>query len=111
MDASLVHQLTGATDSLYKLSSSGKLYGLDQQEKSEGTMFESFLNTALDNIQTTNAYLSDAENQEILFALGEADSTHDLTIALEKASTALQYTVAIRDKVLEAYNSLMQIQI
>ncbi len=111
MDASLVHQLTGATDSLYKLSSSGKLYGLDQQEKAEGTMFESFLNTALDNIQTTNAYLSDAENQEILFALGEADSTHDLTIALEKASTALQYTVAIRDKVLEAYNSLMQIQI
>ena len=114
MDASLVHQLTGATDSLYKLSNSGRLYGLDKLERSEaaeGTMFESLLNSAIDNIQTTNAYLSDAENQEILFALGEADSTHDLTIALEKASTALQYTVAIRDKVLEAYNSLMQIQI
>ena len=49
--------------------------------------------------------------QEILFALGESDSTHDLTIALEKASTALQYTVAIRDRVLEAYKELMQIQI
>ena len=79
--------------------------------KTDGTMFDSILNTALDNIKTTNSYLSDAENQEILFALGETDNTHDLTIALQKASTALQYTVAIRDKVLDAYKELMQIQI
>ena len=31
-----------------------------------GTMFQ----TALDNINTTNQYLSDAENAEISFALG-----------------------------------------
>ena len=52
-----------------------------------------------------------AENEKIRFALGETDNTHDLTIAMEKASTALQYTVAIRDKVMEAYKELMQIQI
>ena len=75
--------------------------------KTDGTMFDSILNTALDNIKTTNSYLSDAENQEILFALGETDNTHDLTIALQKASTALQYTVAIRDKVRDAYKELM----
>ena len=79
--------------------------------KTEGTMFDSILNTAMDNIKTTTSYLSDAENQEILFALGETENTHDLTIALQKASTALQYTVAIRDKVLDAYKELMQIQI
>ena len=77
----------------------------------EGTMFETFLNTAIDNVKTTNSYLSDAENEKIRFALGETDNTHDLTIAMEKASTALQYTVAIRDKVMEAYKELMQIQI
>ncbi|MBE5884199.1 MAG: flagellar hook-basal body complex protein FliE [Lachnospiraceae bacterium] len=79
--------------------------------KADGTMFESFLNTAVDNLKTTNSYLSDAENEEIKFALGETENTHDLTIALQKASTALQYTVALRDKLLEAYKELMQIQI
>lgn len=81
------------------------------KEKTEGTLFENFLNTAIDNINTTNSYLSDAENEEIKFALGETENTHDLTIALQKASTALQYTVAIRDKVIEAYRELMQMQI
>ena len=72
-----------------------------------GTMFQ----TALDNINTTNQYLSDAENAEIAFALGEVDNTHDLTIALQKASTALQYTIAVRDKFLEAYKEIMNMQI
>ena len=82
----------------------------EKEKKAEGTMFETFLNTAIDNVKITNSYLSDAENEKIRFALGETDNT-DLTIAMDKASTALQYTVAIRDKVMEAYKELMQIQI
>lgn len=74
-------------------------------------MFQTLLDTAISNINTTNAYLSDAENEEIKFALGETESTHDLTIALSKASTALQYTVAVRDKFLEAYKEIMNMQI
>lgn len=83
----------------------------EKTKKTEGNLFESFLNSAIDNINTTNSYLSDAENEEIKFALGETENTHDLTIALQKASTALQYTVAIRDKMLEAYREIMQMQI
>ncbi len=74
-------------------------------------MFDSFLNSAIDNIRTTNEYLSRAEDEELKFALGETENAHDLTIALQKASTALQYTVAVRDKLLEAYKELMQMQI
>lgn len=77
----------------------------------EGTMFDALLNTAVNNIKTTNNYLSDAENEEIKFAIGETENPHDLTIALQKASTALQYTVAIRDRVLEAYKEIMNMQI
>lgn len=73
--------------------------------------FEGLLHTAIDNLNTTNSYLSDAENEEIKWALGETENTHDLSIALQKASTALQYTVAIRDKLLEAYKELIQMQI
>ena len=77
----------------------------------EGNLFDSILNSAIDNLNSTNAYLSDAENEKMLFALGETENTHDLTIALQKASTALQYTVAVRDKFLEAYREIMNMQI
>ena len=110
MNASLVHELTGAAE-LYKTSDAAKGIRSLQGETSDGTLFSSVFNTAVENIKTTNAYLSDAENQEILFALGQSDSAHDLTIALEKAQTALQYTVAIRDRLLEAYKELMQMPI
>lgn len=92
-------------------------YGMIGQVKTEdsltadGSMFSSLLNTAINNINTTNNYLSDAENEELKFALGETENTHDLTIALQKASTALQYTTAIRDRVLEAYKEIMNMQI
>ena len=83
----------------------------EKQNVADGSLFDTFLNTAINNIKTTNNYLSDWENEEIKFALGETENTHDLTIAMQKASTALQYTVAIRDKLLEAYKEIMQMQI
>jgi len=112
MDLTSINALTGlgGTSQITQTSSiTGALTG--KTDEAEGTLFDTFLSTAIDNIQTTNSYLSNAENEEIKFALGETENTHDLTIALQKASTALQYTVAIRDKVLEAYKELMQMQI
>ncbi len=76
---------------------------------SEG--FSGILDVALENIKTTNAYISEAENEELKFALGQTENTHDLLIAQQKASTALQYTVALRDKFLESYKELMNMQI
>lgn len=103
-----------------------KVYGMDsnayetlvKRAKNNGVtgtqnndMFQSLLNSAIDNINTTNAYLSNAENENIKFALGETENTHDLAIALRKAQTALQYTVAVRDKFLDAYKEIMNMQI
>jgi len=73
--------------------------------------FSAIFDEAVQNINTTNAYLSDAENEEIRWALGKTDNTHDLSIALQKAQTALQYTVAVRDRALSAYRELTQMQI
>ena len=73
--------------------------------------FSLIFDKAVENINTTNAYLSDAENEEIKWALGQTDNTHDLSIALQKAQTALQYTVAVRDRALSAYRELTQMQI
>lgn len=81
------------------------------QKGKTSNLFDTVLNSAMNNINTTNNLLSDAENAEISFALGETENAHDLMIALQKASTALQYTVAIRNKVLDAYKEIMNMQI
>ena len=52
-----------------------------------------------------------AEQEEVRFALGESDNTHDLLVAETKAAVALQYTVAVRDKIIDAYKELMQMSI
>ena len=111
MDLSRINAISGLN--VNKTENTGSLTGslFEKTKAVDGTVFESFLNTAIDNINTTNNYLSNAENEEIRFALGETENSHDLTIALQKASTALQYTVAVRDKLLEAYREIMNMQI
>lgn len=112
MDLSAITEISGLRG-LDKSSSVFSLTGVltKEQEKTTGTLFESLLNSAIDNIKTTNGYLSDAEDEKLRFALGETENTHDLMIAMQKASTALQYTVTIRDKLLDAYKEIMQMQI
>ncbi|MCI9139645.1 MAG: flagellar hook-basal body complex protein FliE [Lachnospiraceae bacterium] len=73
--------------------------------------FDTILGQALDTLNTTNQYIQESDEQKMLFAMGLVDNTHDMTIAAGKADTALQYTVVVRDKLLEAYRELMQIQI
>lgn len=73
--------------------------------------FDSVLNAAMNVLTETNDLQNDAQSAKIQFALGEADNPHDMQIAEEKALTALQYTVAVRDKMMEAYKEIMNMQI
>ena len=75
------------------------------------TGFDSMLQSVMDLLDDTNSLQENAQKEEVAFALGETDNTHDLMIAEQKANIALQYTVAVRDKVLEAYNTIMNMQI
>ncbi|MCR4691108.1 MAG: flagellar hook-basal body complex protein FliE [Lachnospiraceae bacterium] len=108
-----------AIDNLYHVNS-GVIYNQMRADQMRGQIasddkntdaFGGYLDSAIKSINQTNAYISDAENEEVRLALGETESTHDLTIALQKASTALQYTVAVRDKFLESYRTIMNMQI
>ena len=73
--------------------------------------FSSILDSMLTSLNETNTLQNRAEAAAIEFALGESANTHDLLIAQTKANTALQYTVAVRDKLIEAYQQIMQMQI
>lgn len=102
-------------NSLYNISSDAvkdTLYGnkTDSGEESND-LFGTFLDAAVSNITDTNIALSNKENEQLKWAMGISENTHDLTIAVGKAETALNYTIALRDKLLEAYKEIMQIQI
>lgn len=101
-------------DSLYNVSSDAvkdALYQNTIQEKEDDNIFSTFLDAAVHNINDTNIALSNQENEILKWAMGISENTHDLTIAAGKADAALNYTVALRDKLLEAYREIMQMQI
>lgn len=78
----------------------------------EGTKsFETLFNSAMNMISETDALVAEAEEAAIDFSLGNTESTHELTIAQQKAYLSLQYTVAIKNGLLDAYKEIMNIQI
>ncbi|MCR4611473.1 MAG: flagellar hook-basal body complex protein FliE [Lachnospiraceae bacterium] len=85
-------------------------YGTNPVEEAGGNSFDSVLNSVINMVGETNTLQNNASAEEIKFALGESDNTHDLLIAEQKATVALQYTVAVRDKFLDAYKELMNMQ-
>ncbi len=109
-------KITTANDinSLYNVSSDAvksSLLGNKAQESGENNIFSTFLDAAVSNINDTNAALSNQENEIMKWAMGISENSHDLTIAIGKADAALAYTTALRDKLIEAYKEIMQIQI
>lgn len=72
--------------------------------------FESLFQAAAKMVKETNDYSNAAEEAEMAYALGLTDNTHELQVAQQKASMALQYTVAVRNQVLDAYKEIMNLQ-
>ncbi len=70
--------------------------------------FSDFLNQALENV---NALEKNADHSRMLLASGKIDNLHQVMIDAEKAAIAVQFTVQIRNKVMEAYNEIMRMQI
>lgn len=73
--------------------------------------FETIFNSAMNMITETDKLAAKAEEAAIDFSLGKTESTHELTIAQQKAYLSLQYTVAIKNGLLDAYKEIMNIQI
>ena len=78
--------------------------------KNKNATFENLFQSAVNMVQQTNDYSNAAEEAETSYALGLTDSTHDLQVAQQKANLSLQYTVAVRNSVMEAYKEIMNLQ-
>lgn len=86
-------------------------YGDTKKVKSNhnNQAFESFFQSALDNVNQTNSYIDKANEEQIKFALGQSDSLVDLRNAQLKANISLQYTVAIKNSLVDAYKEIMNL--
>lgn len=83
-------------------------YEDNKMVKTSKDTFSSLLMEAMNNVNKTQKENDDFKD---LLAIGQLDNLHDLTIASEKADVALQLTLGIRNKVVDAYKEIMRIQI
>lgn len=74
----------------------------------ETVSFSAFLK---DSIEKVNLLEKESEQYDLKMASGQLENIHEAMIATQKADIALQLTMQIRNKVLEAYREIMRMQI
>lgn len=70
--------------------------------------FGEFLRDALNNV---NNLQNEAKQASLNLAAGKIQDVAEVTIASEKAAVALQLTMQVRNKVVEAYQEVMRMQV
>jgi len=81
-----------------------------QESTADSTVkeFGQFLSEALANVEAAQQEAATAAQR---LATGEIQDVAEVTIASEKATLALQLTVQVRNKVLEAYQEMMRMPV
>ncbi len=75
------------------------------------TKGETFKQTLQEVLGTVDGSIKESEQMIRDFALGEDVELHQVMIAAEEANLALQLTVQVRNKVIEAYQEIMRMQL
>jgi flagellar hook-basal body complex protein FliE len=73
-----------------------------------GKSFGQFLTEALAEVNGSQQNANDIMSR---FAEGQPIDIHQVMIAMEEASTSLALTVQVRNKIVEAYQQIMQTQV
>lgn len=81
--------------------------GISNQNKSIST-FSDFLKAALDNVNNLQLK-SQADDQKLV--TGEIDDINQVMIDATKADIALQLTIQLKNKILDAYQEIMRMPV
>ncbi len=93
-------------DGLKSIISVGNAKNQQTQKQVEG--FGDFLKEAINKV---NSAQIQAEEMVSNFTVGNDVQLHQVIIATEKASLALQLTMQIRNKAIDAYQEIMRMQV
>lgn len=70
-----------------------------------------FLKTLMDVIKEVNVSQQKSSTIQNDLMTGQQVDYHDLMIAMEKASVSMQLTIAVRNKILEAYQEISRMPV
>lgn len=79
-----------------------------QQEEDKSVNFRDLLDSAISEIDTLQ---KNADEKIASFAAGMITDPHEVTIAIEEAGLALQYAIQVRNKMIDAYQEIMRMQV
>jgi flagellar hook-basal body complex protein FliE len=77
-------------------------------QSANGVEFGNLLSDGIDRLQGLQ---NTSDNLSVQAATGDATAIHDYTIAAAEASTATQLAVSLRNTGLQAFNSIMNMQL
>jgi len=81
---------------------------INESDKPKENSFGRILNNALNEV---NELQVESENYDKLLATNQVSNLHEVTIAAEKADIAMQITLTVRNKIVDAYKEIMRMQI
>jgi flagellar hook-basal body complex protein FliE len=81
----------------------------DENKKNDKA--KNFQSILQENINKVNKLQLDSDQITEDFALGKTDNIHQVMIAGEKAETAMKLTLAVQNKVVDAYKEIMRLQV
>jgi len=87
---------------------SSKLVKLSHSAEKAAGSFQKMFSEALNNVESLQNKADDLTKS---LATGELNDIHQVMIAAEKASLSLQFVVQVRNKVIDAYQEVMRMQV
>ncbi len=100
----------GGTNSINHIAKSmtNGLNKLVADDSEDSVSFKDYLKGALNQL---NGIQLNSNQVTEDFITGKIDSIHEVTIAAEKASVSLMFAMEIRNKIMDAYQEIMRMQI
>ncbi len=99
------------TISINGVGASLSLPSLTQKAPQPGSTGGSFQGMLSDALSSLDKLQSDADTSAAKLVSGEQVELHEVLLASEKASLAFQMVVQVRNKVVEAYQDVMRMQV
>ncbi len=72
---------------------------------------KSFADTLKDAVGTVNQLQKDSDKQAQMLATGKTTNIPEVMMAAEKADIAVRMMVQVRNKIIDAYNEVMKMQV
>ena len=99
------------TAGLMQISQGAGAAMLGQSAAAQSSPVASFQEFFADAVKQTSRLNEQEEGAQRALLVGDTDNLHGVMIAMEKADMAFQLTMAVRNKVIEAYQEVMRMQI